>query len=471
MYLLPGDFARPEAAVGAWAIFWPMSVPEAAPTQGAPRHRPHFRFGFPGIPLFVLAFFRELVFNLPAMLALRFRHRRALRAAARTEPWVACIGDNLDEVNGIALASRIQLRELRRQGHKAFLFGVAFHTRAPRRDGPEGSVVLAPGRISIDQAGYAQSELVVVRLRAFLDFLRENPVDVAEFETPGPVSALCMIAARVAGVRTLSHYRTDIIVYSDVLMKGRLGKFGVQWWTRMFTRLCGPVVVPSSSYGDKVAAMGVPRDRIHKLPRGVDLEFFRPDLRDAGIWARFGIPEDGFKLLFVGRVSLEKNLAVLCDAFLEALARRPDLRLVVVGDGPYLETMRERLRSCGRAHFTGVLRDGTLARVFASADLFVFPSLADTFGNSVVEALASGLPCLVSDEGGPREIVEPERCGRVFAHRVPGALRDGILDLASDPARLASWSTAARARALTFSYDAAANAFWQLYKEVWKSGQ
>ena len=452
---------------GVWAIFWHMSAPVAAPGMGAPRHRPHFRFGFPGVQLFVLLFFWELLSSLPALLLLRFRHRRALRAAARTEPLVVCVSDNLDEVNGIALASRIQLRELRRQGRKAFLFGVAFHARAPRAEGPDGSLVLAPGRISIDQAGYMQSELVVVRLRAFIDFLRAHPVDVAEFETPGPVCTLCMFAARIAGIRTLSHYRTDIIVYSEVLVKSPLGRWLAQWWTRTFTRLCGPVVVPSSSYGDKVAAMGVPRDRIHKLPRGVDLEFFRPDLRDTAVWKRFEIPEDGFKLLYVGRVSAEKNLAALCDAFLDALSRRPDLRLVVVGDGPYLETMRARLAACGRAHFTGVLRDGTLARVFASADLFVFPSLADTFGNSVVEALASGIPCLVSDEGGPREIIEPETCGRIFEHRVPHSLRDGILDLASDPARLATWGLAARDRALTFSYDAAATAFWNLYVDIW----
>src|SRR5690606_7469221 len=134
----------------------------------------------------------------------------------------------------------------------------------------------------------------------------------------------------------------------------------------------------------------------------------------------------------------------------------------------YLEEMKQALAGCGRAHFTGVLRDGNLARVFASADLFVFPSLADTFGNSVVEALASGLPCLVSDEGGPREIIEPEACGRIFRHREPGAVRDGILALVADPARLEAWRGPARARAATFAYEAAANAFWNLYVEVWK---
>src|SRR5690606_31863754 len=135
-------------------------------------------WGPAGVFVFVLAFFAELLVNAPALLRLRFTHRRALRAARRDAPWVVCVSDNLDEVNGIALASRIQLREMRKQGRKAFLFGPAFHTRRPRREGPDGSLTLAPARFSIDQAGYDHSELVVPRLASFIAFLRENPVDV-----------------------------------------------------------------------------------------------------------------------------------------------------------------------------------------------------------------------------------------------------------------------------------------------------
>jgi glycosyltransferase involved in cell wall biosynthesis len=307
-------------------------MPVVHPETGTFKPRYHLPWGPRGVTLFVFLFFAELLINLPAMLRMRLSHRRAVRAARRTDPWALCVSDNLDEVNGIALASRIQLRELRRQGRTAFLFGPAFHNRPPRREGPDGALVLAAGRFSMDQAGYANSEVVVIRLKRFLDFLRENPVDVIEFETPGPVCTLCMLAAKVIGIPTLSHYRTDIIVYSELLMKGRLGILGVQFWTRCFTRISGPVIVPSEAYRDKVAAMGVPPVRIHKLPRGVDLEFFRPDLRDGAIWTRFGIPDEGLKLLYVGRVSVEKNLAALSEAFLEALEQRPDLRLIVVGD-------------------------------------------------------------------------------------------------------------------------------------------
>ncbi len=416
----------------------------------------------------VYFFLRELLLHLPAIWRARGVYRRTLRARPHAEPWVACVSDNLDEVNGIALASRVQLRELRRQGRHAFLFGVTFHTRQPRREDPDQAVVLAPGSYSVDQAGYSHSELAVVRLGAFLDFLREHPVDIIEFQTPGPVTGLCLIAAKIIGIRTLSHYRTDILTYSEMLMKHRFGKIFVQTWTKMTTRWAGPVIVPSEAYRKKVEDMGISPARIHKLPRGVDLAAFHPRHRNPSLWRGMGIPEDAFHLLYVGRVSAEKNLAPLADAFLEALRRKPSLHLIMIGDGPFRKELETGLRACGHAHFTGVLNGEALSQAFASADLFVFPSLTDTFGNSVIEALASGLPCLVSDEGGPREIVVPGVCGEIFHHQEPLSLRDGILSLANDPERLERYRAAARARAEDFTYENSALAFWNLYTSLWK---
>ncbi len=446
-----------------------ISPAPTAPIDLSPAPRTHRSMGFRGASGLVFFFFRELVRNLPALRRARREYRAAKAASGpRAEPWVACVGDNLDEVNGIALASRIQLRELRLRGKNVFLFGAAFHTKAPRREGPDDAVILAPGVYSADQAGYSHSELAILRLDAFLAFLREHPVDIVEFETPGPVTGLCLIAAKFLGIKTLSHYRTDILIYSEMLMKHRFGKFFVQSWTKWSTRLAGPVIVPSEAYREKVAAMGVPKPHIHKLPRGVDLVAFHPDLRGPGIWKELGIPGDGFLLLYVGRVSAEKNLGALADAFFAALLRKPDLRLIMVGDGPYRAEMENRLRPCGRAHFTGVLSGEKLSRAFASADLFVFPSLTDTFGNSVIESLASGLPALVSDVGGPQEIVLPGICGEIFRNRDLRSLRDGILSLAADPARLARYREAARTRAGEFTYARAAEGFWNFYQSLWR---
>ncbi len=423
--------------------------------------------GFVGSLGLLYFFFRELLLHLPALFLARHAFQAARKARGpNAEPWVVCIGDNLDEVNGIALASRVQLKELRKQGLPVFLFGVAFHTHTPRTEPPDEAIILAPGRYSVDQAGYSHSELVVVHLDAFLDFLKKYPVDIAEFETPGPVMGLCLIACKILGIQTLSHYRTDIMVYSEMLMKYRFGKWFVQSWTRWATRLAGPVIVPSEAYREKVAAMGVPPHRIHKLPRGVDLGSFHPNMRDRAIFRTWNIPDDGFFLLFVGRISMEKNLLHLGEAFEAALGQNPNLRLILVGDGPYKNELEKKLQPLGRVHFTGILKGEVLSKVFASADLFVFPSLTDTFGNSVVEALASGCPCIVSDRGGPQEILEPGKCGAIFQYQQPQSLQREILKLSTNPEKLAQYRLAARSRAELFSHENAVTAFWKFYQSL-----
>lgn len=428
-------------------------------------HRSHWKMGPLGVVRFLGSALLEALANAPACLALRSRYAaaRASREAEGREPTVLWVGDNLDEVNGIALSSRIMLRELRALGKDIWMWGVAFHTKPPRAEGPDGSAVLAPGRFSLDQAGYAESEVALPRLSAFVGFLESRHVDVVEFQTPGTVSSMCLLACRLVGIRTLSHYRTDIPTYSRMLVKNAFGAWFINLWTRFFTTMAGPVVVPSNAYRVKVRQMGVPKKRIHRLPRGVDLHNFHPDKAGLGAWKRLGLPEGGVRLLYVGRVSREKNLEALAEAFPRAAKARPDLSLTVVGEGPYRAAMQGRLSGLPNARFTGVLQGDDLSSVFASADLFVFPSLTDTFGNSVIEALASGLPCLTSGEGGPREIIEDGECGVIFDHERDGDLEARILELAADPGRLAAMRRKARERALQFSYDGAAKAFWDFY--------
>ena len=436
----------------------------------SPAFRLHLPVGFLGISALFFFWFLELFLHLPALLSARRKYRKALQAASRTEPWVACVSDNLDEVNGIALASRVQLRELRRHGHQAFLFGVAFRDRPPRREDPDQALILAPGRYSVDQVGYPQSEMVVLDLSAFIAFVLENPVDMIEFETfASPVMVLTLVASKIMGIRTLWHYRTDIVTYIEMYVKYKLGVVFLKLWIKGVTRSAGPVIVPSEASRKKVEAMGFAPGDIYKLPRGVDLSAFHPRLRDRNFWNERRVPNDGFLLLYVGRLSPEKNLGTLADAFREALKTRPDLRLIVVGDGPSRADFESRIQSTGRAHFTGFLEGENLAKAFASADLFVFPSLTETFGNSPVEAMASGLPCLVSDLGGPCESIVPNVCGEIFNHQEPNSLRDGMLSLAGDPEKLERYRAAARIRAEEFTYENSARAFWNLYTSLWKT--
>ncbi len=387
----------------------------------------------------------------------------------QADPIVVWIGDNLDEVNGIAITSRIMVSKLREKGKKIFLWGVAFHKQQPRQEGIDNSVILVPGPYSMDQAGYPHSELAIPYLRTLIDFFKHNRIDIVELQTPGPVAVLGLIVAKVAGVKTLSHYRTDILTYSKLLVKNAPGVWGINTWTILATKWAGPVVVPSQAYAEKIQMeMNIPPQQIVKLPRGVDLSHFHPDKASLKTWEKLSLPSKGIRLLYVGRVSLEKNLALFIPAFTEIVTRNPNVTLTVVGDGPYWETLKTGLAKTGKAFFPGVLTGESLTSIIASADILVFPSTTDTFGNSVIEALASGIPCITSNQGGPQEIIEENKCGLIFDADKPEDFAEKVLMLANNPEKLAAFKLHARERALHFTYDKSADGFWNFYCQYHK---
>ena len=162
-------------------------------------------------------------------------------------------------------------------------------------------------------------------------------------------------------------------------------------------------------------------------------------------------------MLFVGRVSKEKNL----DLIVTAIGRLRDSRICVrplfVGDGPYMAEMKKLLPD---AIFTGYLDGEDLARAYASADFFVFPSTTDTFGNVVLEAQASGLPVIVSDIGGPRDLVAHGKDGLISKGHDVGELVEAIRTLANDSTLRLNMGKAARARVESRNWTEAFERFW-----------
>jgi len=193
----------------------------------------------------------------------------------------------------------------------------------------------------------------------------------------------------------------------------------------------------------------------HLMPRGVDAELFHPAKRKRN-------PEDReFVLGFVGRLSVEKNIALLVQVKDELEQRGvTNFRFLVVGHGGDEGWLREHLPS---AEFTGVLKGEPLSEAYANMDLFVFPSHTDTFGNVVLEALASGVPAIVTPDGGPPTIVRDGVTGRV----VPDAdFSAAIAAILADPAKHAAMREAARSYALTMSWDSVFEGIYAAYKTI-----
>ena len=191
------------------------------------------------------------------------------------------------------------------------------------------------------------------------------------------------------------------------------------------------------------------------MPRGVDAELFHPAKRKRN-------PEDREAVLgFVGRLSVEKNVALLAQVR-EELERmgHASFRFLIVGHGGEEGWMRERLP---RAEFPGVLRGEELAAAYANMDLFVFPSHTDTFGNVVLEALASGVPAIVTPDGGPATIVRDGETGRIVPDAEFAAAVAGVL---GDPANHAAMRLAARAFALTMSWDSVFEGVYAAYQAI-----
>jgi glycosyltransferase involved in cell wall biosynthesis len=188
------------------------------------------------------------------------------------------------------------------------------------------------------------------------------------------------------------------------------------------------------------------------MPRGVDAELFHPSRR------RCAADDSKTVLGFVGRLSVEKNVALLAQMQQELEAMdHADFRFMIVGQGAEEGWLRSHLP---RAEFTGVLKGEPLAEAYANMDLFVFPSHTDTFGNVVLEALASGVPAIVTPDGGPASIVRDGETGRV----IPDAgFSAAVAAVVSDAALHAQMRTAARAYALTASWDSVFEGVYEAY--------
>ena len=169
--------------------------------------------------------------------------------------------------------------------------------------------------------------------------------------------------------------------------------------------------------------------------------------------------------MYAGRVSSEKNLPVLVEAFKTICEKRKDVALIIAGDGPYLSAMKDALAGCP-AYFLGQLDDEKLSTAYASCDLFAFPSKTDTLGQAVMEAQASGLPAIVTSDGGPKEIVADDETGIVLSRADAPDFVAAIEALLDNESTRRSMSAASVVRSRRFSLDRSFGAFWEAHLEL-----
>lgn len=323
-----------------------------------------------------------------AMLA---RERAKLVARDGDPVQVAVVADGLAHMHGVG-QTLSQLRERGLRGHEVDLIGT--DANVDRR---------LPAVAEVELPHYPGLKLGVPSLSAVAEALTERHYDLLHVCAPGPAGIAAAVMARVVGLPLVGSYHTELQAYArtrtgDPTLEAAVGAIVARFYAG-----CAVVLSPSQAADSSLARLGIPAERVIRWQRGVDTERFNPARRHAKS------SPGRFNILYVGRLSREKGLDLLADAYLEARERDHRLHLVLVGRGPEEDLLRARLE--GKATFPGWLEGDDLANAYAGADLFVFPSSTDTFGQVILEAQASGLPVLAVRAGGPAELIEDGRTG------------------------------------------------------------
>ncbi|MCC6425189.1 MAG: glycosyltransferase family 1 protein [Phycisphaerales bacterium] len=357
-------------------------------------------------------------------------------------------------------------------------------TRIPHASKP--NVTNFDPLVAIKMPKYDTLDLTLPPGMRMLRAAKEMRPDVIHISTPGPVGCVGLMAARALRCPLLGVYHTDFPAYIQRLFEDDALFYVCQRAMRMFYGRFGGIFTRSADYARSLEGMGIPKQRLTRLLPGIDLEAFKPEFRDERIWESLpmpGCPLRGcgggsgnggggggpVRVLYCGRVSVEKNLPLLARVWKVAGARLRQLgvasELVVVGDGPYGPLMREELASeCVR--FVGFRHGRELSEIYASSDLFVFPSVTDTLGQVVMESQASGLAVLVTDQGGPKEVVEDGVTGRVLAADRPDVWVDAIVSLVCDDRQRRAMGEAAGSAMRKRSIAASFEHFWTVHEEV-----
>src|SRR5262245_42476374 len=310
---------------------------------------------------------------------------------------------------------------------------------------------------------YGEMRMYLPRARQYLRRVLEDGVDVLHLTTPGPMGVVALWVAARTRLPLLGSFHTDLEAYTTML-SGRpgLGRLMGSYMRWMYRR-CRKVLAPSEATRGLLTASGLPADRIGLWTRGVDTTLFTPERRSARLREMWGVSHDRPAILFVGRLSREKGLECLPAVSRRLSAAGVRHRLIIAGDGPLGPWLRER---CADAMFTGFLGREAVAEVFASADLFVFPSRTDTAGNVVLEAQAAGLPVVVSDAGGPRENIAVGESGLVCAGTSIDSWASAVAALLRDRVRREQMTRAARTYALSRQWEVALASVFNAYRSA-----
>ncbi|MBG6183874.1 phosphatidylinositol alpha 1,6-mannosyltransferase [Arthrobacter sp. CAN_A214] len=357
----------------------------------------------------------------------------------------------LPTVNGVTHSIRKMLEHFAERGDEVLV--IAPSSTSPDESGLEDNIRVVR-LTSVPLAGYSSVRVAVGGVSRVRKILADFVPDIIHLASPFELGWRAMRAAATLGIPVVAVYQTDIPGYA--------ARYGVplleNWaWQRVRNIHCSAArtLAPSTSAVRQLQAHGVPG--VHLWRRGVDTARFHPRRRSSSF--RAGVAPAGGKLIgYVGRLAAEKQVEDL-----RVLADIANARLVIIGDGPLRPALESALPG---AHFTGFLGGEELATAVASLDLFVHPGELETFGQTIQEAMASGVPVVATGRGGPLDLVDPSRTGWLYDPGNLAQLRSRVVDLIGDDAKRSAFSEAAFARVQGRTWPVLCELLLQHYDET-----
>ncbi|MGE5466615.1 MAG: glycosyltransferase family 4 protein [Ignavibacteria bacterium] len=331
------------------------------------------------------------------------------------------------EVNGVAMTLGKLAEGLRSRDHAVQIV----RPRQPRHDSQsidDGDTDLLVRGLPIP--GYGGLRFGLPATAALRRAWQRRRPDVVHIATEGPLGWSALRAARSLALPITSSFHTNFDAYSSHYRLGWL-KAPIARYLRRVHNATELTFVPTQGLAGELHDSGY--CNVEVLSRGVDIRLFNPARRSESLRARWGAGPGDLVVAYVGRLAPEKNLGLVLAAFAAITQVRPDARLVFVGDGP----LRRSLAARHTHHvFAGMRRGVELAEHYASVDLFLFPSLTETFGNVTAEALASGLGVVAYDCAAAADLIEDGSNGCLAAPGDEAAFIDAAVSLAAQPDQL-----------------------------------
>ncbi len=348
------------------------------------------------------------------------------------------------EINGVAMTFGVIARELGHRGHRVTVYRPWRPDLPPAAAHPEFREVALPGA---PLPGYPLLRLgwpAWCRLRRTW---RRDPPDLVHVATEGPLGASAITVARALALPVTSSFHTNFHAYAASYGCAPLRRLILAWLRRVHNRT-RRTFVPDAGLGRTLAAAGFAR--LGVLSRGVDTRLFSPARRSPELRAAWGAGDPDPVVIHVGRMAAEKNYAVVFRAYDAMRAAHPRLRCVLAGEGPLKPRLRREHPECA---FAGIFPRDEIGRIYASADLYVHASLTETFGNVVIEAMASGLAVAAFDYAAARQFIRHRENGLLVPCDDPEALAAAGALLARDIALRVRLGRAAAASLIAQSWE------------------